>query len=182
MSDLGLAKRYLGIEIVRNEDYIAIYQQSFIPDLLKKNQMANCKGVSTPLNKNTSLSRSRQSNSSSDYPSTNLALSTADYQSLVGSLQWLMMATRPDLAYTASTLGQFNSQPTTESIQAAKRVLRYLQSTGDFALQFPCKQFYLHKQSCELSIYSQSAEPITDQLIVYTESDWAGDKVGRKST
>ena len=182
MSDLGPAKRYLGIEIVRHEDYIAIHPQSFIRDLLKKNQMEHCKGVSTPLDKNACLSRLRQSNSSSDYSSTNLAPSIADYQSLVGSLQWLMMATRPDLAYTASTLGQFNSQPTTESIQAAKRVLRYLQSTSDFALHFPSKQFYLRNQTSEHGSCSQSGEPVTAQLIGYTDSDWAGDKIDRKST
>lgn len=186
MSDLGPAKRYLGIEIVRHEDYIAIHQQSFIQDLLKKNKMEHCKGVSTPLDKNTCLYRPRQSDSSCNYPSNNIpitpALSTADYQSLVGSLQWLMMATRPDLAYTASTLGQFNSQPTIESIQAAKRVLRYLQSTSNFALHFPSKQSYLQSQPSELSPPSQLAEPIFSQPIGYTDSDWAGDKVDRKST
>ncbi|KAG0637673.1 hypothetical protein HOY80DRAFT_873949, partial [Tuber brumale] len=51
-----------------------------------------------------------------------------NYQSLVGFLQWLAIATRPDWAYTASTVGQFNSQQTLESILAAKCVLRYLKS------------------------------------------------------
>jgi len=185
MSDLGPAKRYLGIDIVRHEDYIALHQQSFIQDLLKKNKMEHCKGVSTPLDKNTCLHRPRQSDSFGNHSSSNIAnlpLSTADYQSLVGSLQWLMMATRPDLAYTTSTLGQFNSQPTTESIQAAKRVLRYLQFTSDFALHFPSKQSYLQNQDSKLSQASQSAELIPDQPIGYTDSDWAGDKVDRKST
>ena len=83
MSDLGPAKRYLGIEIVRHEDYIAIHQQSFIQDLLKKNKMEHCKGVSTPHDNNTCLYRPRQSDSSCNYPSNNIpinpALSTADY-------------------------------------------------------------------------------------------------------
>ena len=186
MSDLGPAKRYLGIEIVRHEDYVAIHQQFFIQDLLKRNKMEYCKGVSTPLEKNTCLSWPQYSGNSSSHAlshtSISLSLSTAAYQSLVGSLQWLMMATRPDLAYTASTLGQFNSQPTTESVQAAKRVLRYLQSISDYALHFPTKQFYLQNRSSKQSLASPSAEPIIERPIGYTDSDWAGDKVDRKST
>jgi len=92
------------------------------------------------------------------------------------------MATWLDLAYTASTLGQFNSHPTTESIEAAKRVLRYLRSTSDFTLHFPSKRLYLQNHSSEPSPASQSARLITDQPIGYTDSDWAGDKVDRKST
>ena len=74
----------------------------------------------------------------------------------------LMMGTRPDLAYTVSTLGKFNCNQTTEHYIAAKRVLRYIQSTAKLPLTF-----VLGTES---------------QLEGFSDSDWAGDKDDRKST
>lgn len=50
---------------------------------------------------------------------------------------YTVIATRPDLAYTVTHLSQFNSCPTEIHLNAAKRVLRYLKGTRDWALTFP---------------------------------------------
>src|SRR5437899_2686286 len=93
-----------------------------------------------------------------------------------------MIATRPDLAYAASTLGQFNSQPTSLSIQAVKRVLRYLKSTGNYGLKFPTKNIYI----TQLQVWNSQSKYLKEELIErpigYTDSAWAGDKFDRKST
>ena len=186
MSDLGPVKWYLGIEIERCESYTAIHQQSFICDLLNKQGMEYCKGVSTPLEKKTCLYRSLYPDTSDEVSlsnhSINALMSTTAYKSLVGSFQWLMIATRSDLAYLSSTLGQFNSQPTAESIQAGKRVLRYLQSTKDYARHFPTKESYIQHKRSHQDPTNKSAAPIIKWPIGYTDSDWAGDKADRKST
>jgi len=186
MSDLGPAKKYIGIEIERRHDYIIIHQQLFIQRLLVQYGMADCKGVSTPFEKNTRLCRTKDSanqmSSKMNETETQLPFSTTEYQSLVGSLQWLMIATRPDLAYPASTLGQFNSQPTLESIQAAKRVLRYLKSTYKYSLHFPTQKGAMSRQSLQRCPSSTTNEPTLERPIGYTDSDWAGDQQDRKST
>ena len=51
------------------------------------------------------------------------------YQELIGSLMYLAMWTRPDIAYPVSILSQFNTNYTWEHWHAAKRILRYLKGT-----------------------------------------------------
>ena len=78
---------------------------------------------------------------------------------------YLMTATRPDLAYTISTLSKFSSAPTTQHVQAAKRVLRYI------------------KQTRKLSLTFRQGLGIGEKLDLcgYCDSDWAGDQDDRKS-
>lgn len=47
-----------------------------------------------------------------------------------------MTATRPDLAFTVTLLSQYSSDPSTQHMQAAKRVLRYTQGTRDLKLHY----------------------------------------------
>ena len=83
------------------------------------------------------------------------------YQAIVGCLMYVMIGTRPDLAFPVSVLSRFNAQPTIEHNGAAKRVLRYLQSTKDHGIVY---QGTLLKAAA------------------YSDSDWANDKDTRKST
>ena len=57
-----------------------------------------------------------------------------EYQAMVGCINWLVVGTRPDLAFTASMLGTSNSQPSTVHMAQAKQVLRYIKGTHDFRL------------------------------------------------
>jgi hypothetical protein len=45
------------------------------------------------------------------------------YQSLIGSLMYLMTIPRPDLAFTISMLSKLNAAPTDERVSAAKQLL-----------------------------------------------------------
>src|SRR5579862_2232449 len=78
-----------------------------------------------------------------------------------GSNVWAMQATRPDLAFTTSTLGRFNSRPMASHYGAAKRAVRYLQPTRELGI-----------------LLGGTSEP---DLIGYTDSDRANNKDNRKS-
>jgi len=56
------------------------------------------------------------------------------YQSIVGSLMWLMLSTRPDLEFTISMLSKFSSTLTTEHLSAATYTLQYLQHMANLAI------------------------------------------------
>lgn len=82
------------------------------------------------------------------------------YQELIGSLMYLAVLTRPDIAYSVSFLSQFNSNHTLEHWKCAKRILRYLKLTKDFCLMF-----------------SKSEEGLQG----FVDADWGNDKQDRKS-
>ena len=58
------------------------------------------------------------------------------YSSVVGSLMYAMMGTRPDIAYAVGVLGCFSANPKRHHWAAAKRVLHYLNTTSDMELRF----------------------------------------------
>jgi hypothetical protein len=67
--------------------------------------------------------------------------------------------TRPDLAFTVSTLSQFNCDPRVIHLRAAGRALRYLVDTAQFVLRY-CSQEGVALQG-------------------FTDADWAGEADGR---
>jgi len=80
---------------------------------------------------------------------------------LIGSLNYLAVATRPDIAYAVSYLSQFNTCYNNTHCNAAKRVLRYLNGTRSLGLVFQKVQ--------------------SPRLVCYSDSDWAGSPVDRRS-
>ncbi|XP_019156986.1 PREDICTED: uncharacterized protein LOC109153587 [Ipomoea nil] len=83
------------------------------------------------------------------------------YQRIVGALQYLTI-TRPDLSYAVNRLCQFMHSPTVDHWNLVKRVLRYIKGTLDYGLRLT--------PSSSTSIHA------------YSDSDWAGCPVDRKST
>lgn len=58
------------------------------------------------------------------------------YQSLIGSLMYLAVSTRPNISCAISVLNQFNTNPGKTHWSAAKRVLRYLKDTINYDLVY----------------------------------------------
>ena len=62
------------------------------------------------------------------------------YASLIGSLMYLAVATRPDIAYAVHRLGSFTSNPDMSHWMAAKRILRYLSGTRNHGITYRAKE------------------------------------------
>ena len=58
------------------------------------------------------------------------------YASAVGSLMYAMVCTRPDLAYSASLVSRFMSNPSKEHWEAVKWIFRYLKGASDVGLLY----------------------------------------------
>lgn len=63
---------------------------------------------------------------------------------------YVVSATRPDLCFSVNYLAQYNHSPTTTHLQAAKRVLRYLNGTKTLGL------FYKYGNKLELSAHTDA--------------------------
>ena len=83
------------------------------------------------------------------------------YQSAVGSLLYLSVATRPDITYAVSNVAKFSASPTTRHWTAVKRIMRYLKGTTNLGL-----------------VYT----PQNNNCVGFSDSDWGGDLDDRKST
>jgi hypothetical protein len=62
--------------------------------------------------------------------------SKASYQSKVGSIIYPTYMTRLDIAYANSQLAQFMHNPSDDHYLAADRVIRYLDGTSTYTLEF----------------------------------------------
>jgi len=84
------------------------------------------------------------------------------YASVVGSIMYAQICTRPDISFATGMLGRYQSNPEMEHWKATKKFLRYLQGTKDHLLTY--KRFN-HLE-----------------LIGYSDSDFVGCVDTRKST
>jgi hypothetical protein len=142
VNDMGHIHWLLAIQIDFTNTGITLTQTSFINSILHRFKMQDCKPVATPIDHDHHLVKARDGDERAN---------ATIYQQMIGSLMYLVTATRPDLAYTITHLSQFNSDPTISHLKAAKRVLRYLQGTKDFKLVYPWKS------NMELSGYADSS-------------------------
>jgi hypothetical protein len=127
LQDLGPTTQLLGIEIQRDHPnrHLSISQSQFISNLIQEHGLSDSKSASTPLNPGTHLSTSMCPQNDSEA----WEMQQHPYISIVGSLMYLAVTTRPDIAYAAGVLARFNSNPGAAHWQAAKHVLRYLKGT-----------------------------------------------------
>ena len=83
------------------------------------------------------------------------------YRSMIGSLLYLT-ASRPDIMFSVCMCARFQADPRESHLIAVKRILRYLKHTPSIGLWYP--------------------KGANFQLVGYSDSDYAGCKVDRKST
>jgi len=151
MSDLGLLHHFLGMGILQTDQGVFIHQGKYAKSLLSKFGLDDCKPVSIPLATGEKLKKLDESELADE----------GLYRRIVGSLLYLT-ATRPDLMYAASLLSRFMTGPTKIHMGAAKRILRYMQGTLSYGIE------YVRDQSVT--------------LIGFCDADWAGSEDDNRST
>jgi hypothetical protein len=134
LRDLGPTTWLLGVEISRDweQNSISLSQHQYILDLLQRFKLSDCNTVSTPLDPNVKLSLSMCPQSSSEIEE----MKSIPYLQAVGSLMYLAIATRPDIAYAVGVLARFNKNPGIQHWKAVKHVFRYLKGTLDYKLTY----------------------------------------------
>jgi len=109
LRDLGPTTQLLGMQIHRDRPNrrLCLSQSQHIANLLQEHGLQDCKPVSTPLNPGSRLSLAMSPQNASEAAE----MRQYPYISVVGSLMYLAVTTRPDIAYAAGVLARFNSNP-----------------------------------------------------------------------
>jgi hypothetical protein len=139
MTDLGIMKYFLGIEVHQSAKGIFVCQEKYATDIIKRFRMEGCNPIETPIPLGTKLSKNDEG------PIVESTL----YKNLVGSLLYLT-ATRPDIMYATGLVSRFMEYPKYSHWKMAKRILRYVAGTLNFGL------WYTKYDSNQLSSYIDS--------------------------
>ena len=159
MKDLKEASHILRIKLMRDRQkrMLGLSQASCIDEILARYNMQDSKKGFVPFRVVKSLYRNQ-------YPKTNTEIERMreiPYASVVGSLMYVMLCTRPDICFAVGMVSRYQSKPGEEHWIAVKYILKYLRRTRDYMLIYQ----------------DESLEPIG-----YTDSNFQSDIDSRKST
>jgi len=163
ITDLGPAKQYLGITINQSPAKTTLSQSRFVLTQFERFGLHDRNGQLTQREPG-----SRTKTESPPLPPHEIKT----YQAIVGGIMYIMLATRPDLAYSISILSQHAANPHEHQLGMAKRALRYLKNTSKLCL------IYIKASTSPIAQQALRWPTTTD----FTDSDWAGDPTNRPST
>ena len=92
--------------------------------------MQNCKTARTPL---------PQGYNPEKYEGAVDTARRSQFQMVIGSLLYLMLGTRPDIAFAVTKLAQHSANPSQDHLNKALYICRYLQGTRDYKLEYDGK-------------------------------------------
>jgi len=145
------------ISMDRFEGIMNLSPEKYIEKLLRRFNVGNAKTRNTPLGTHLKFSK-RQSSLIKEEES---HMSKVSYASAIGSLMYVMVCTRLDIAHAIELLSMFLSNPGNEHWEGVKWVLRYLKGTSKMHLSFRISNLTLQG---------------------FSDADLGGDLDGRKNT
>jgi transposase InsO family protein len=161
VKSLGQPNLLLGMKIHQENHLITLSQTHYIDALLEKFGLTDMNPVSTPMDINVKLDAITKDQEEQGEAHDRI---TQGYAALIGSLMYLAIGTRPDIAFTVNKLAQFTQNPRQIHWTAVKRVFRYLKYT----------------RSSKLT-YGGDDDVLNTNLHIFCDADWASDATDRKS-
>lgn len=143
---------FLGLELERHNDgSIRVHQAAYTKKVLEKYGMSDCKAVGTPIVKDIPVKKLVEEICDIKFP----------YRQAVGALAYLMVGTRPDIAYAVGVVSRTLDNPTNTNVLQVKRIFRYLKGTVETGLEFKKNE---------------------KRLMCYSDADHGGDNLSGCST
>jgi hypothetical protein len=160
MKDLGELKHYLGMQIER--DGIAslkIHQADYARKVIKKYRKYLKDGrykAKIPMAREIKLSKDEEMTEDQlDY------VRAFPYQEIIGSLMYLAVNTRPDIAYAVNTCARFSSKPNYTACRSVLRILAYVSKTYNVGITYYGTEMDFHG---------------------FSDADWGGNRDNARST
>jgi len=125
--DLGEPNEFLQMQITRKGCAIHLDQCTYLQKVIEHCGMLNAKSASTPL-------------PAGYYATKNTEPVDADlrsrFQTVIGSLLYLMLGTRPDIAFAVTHLSCHATNPSQDHLNKALYICRYLIGTSTYSLVY----------------------------------------------
>ncbi|KAK3242630.1 hypothetical protein CYMTET_47694 [Cymbomonas tetramitiformis] len=158
--DLGVLDLVMGIGVRWGSDTAYLSQSGYISQIISTYGLDDAKPASLPMSPGTALA---PVDGKGPMP----------YRALLGQLQWVARCSRTDIMAAVSVLSRFCTTYGPEHFVALKQVVRYLKGTREYEL-------VLRTASVPGGGGTGPSRPLP--LSIYTDSDYAGCKVTRRST
>ena len=127
--DLGDVAEFLRMSIIKQGSKVHIDQCAYLETVLQCCGMQNCKTAATP------LPAGYMPEPVSQDITIDLELRSR-YQMVIGSLLYLMLGTRPDIAFAVTKLAQFAARPSEEHLNKALYICHYLRGTSKYCITY----------------------------------------------
>jgi hypothetical protein len=126
----------LGIHINYTRDgTIRLSQESYVDAILKRFSMDRAESTLLPLDPSL-VNLAPDQDQGKDFSPEQLKT----YRQIIGSVMYLMVATRPDLAYPVSRLASYLAAPTTTHMKQARHLLRFIKTTKVVSLTYSTQE------------------------------------------
>ncbi len=124
IKDLGVAKKFLGLELHRETKNgpLTITQMEYIRDLIKSMNLCDANAKSTPKARFGNFPMTKVD----DYLPNNM-----EYRWVIGKFQFVASHTRPDVAHAVNYCARFQQNPERIHWKLTQRVLRYVKGTAE---------------------------------------------------
>jgi hypothetical protein len=152
MSMMGVLTFFLGFQIKQDKEGTFMSQMKYTRDILKKFGMDKAKPIKTLMFTN---------GHHLDHDLGGTLVDQKVYHSMIGSILY-HCTSRPDIMLNACMCARFQVAPKDCHLRAVKRIMRYLVLTPNLGLWYPKRSHF--------------------ELRGYSNADYAGCKVDRKST
>ena len=119
VTDLGIMKFFLGVEVVQNHEGIYIHQRKYAQEVLQKFGMKNSNATKNPMVLGFKLTKDEGCTK----------VDTTQYKQTIESLMYITVF-RSYLMYVMSLLSRYIEKPTKLHMMEVKRILRYLKGTS----------------------------------------------------
>ncbi|CAI7798152.1 unnamed protein product [Closterium sp. NIES-54] len=168
---LGEVKYYLGMHVERDLDHrwLKLHQEKFIKDLGEKYGIENEHKVATPLPAEFKLVKAAEDEGVE-------AEEQQQFQSLVGSVLYAAVHTRPDISFSVGQLARVMQNPSEEQVDAAERVVKYLNSHPSIGVQYSASAQVKQKG---VEVLKEKGELLGEGklfLTCFTDATWASEK------
>ena len=152
IGEKGPVDWYLGISIDDRGDYVCMSQKDYVDKMLQKYEIDLTRTEETPMNDKVKLIKNAQDELDHNF----------DIKGKIGSLMYLAVCTRPEIAYAVSVIARMSNHPSRTVCNAVNHLFAYLNKNKDLGIVF---------------IREENSEEEG-----FCDSDYAGDENDFKST